>query len=160
MSSWQFYPCPVLTPNECNLLGAENTCVALSTPASTQSIPPQLSSPAFQSAGRCARLKTRWRVRRPESRRPLASLRLPSSIRSSFYILALCCPSRFRRSSSPESGGVISEFLMSYISWDLITGVIRLITFRADIISARTLGPPESGRESSFQIPLMCTEAR
>ena len=32
------------------------------------------------------------------------------------------------------------EFVISYISWDLITGVIRLITFRPDVISARALG--------------------
>ena len=35
---------------------------------------------------------------------------------------------------------VISDFLVSYISWDLITGVIRLITFRADVTLARALG--------------------
>ena len=35
---------------------------------------------------------------------------------------------------------VISKSVISYISWDLITPVIRLITFRADNISARALG--------------------
>jgi len=39
-----------------------------------------------------------------------------------------------------EKGCVVSEFVISYISWDLITGVIRLINFLADIISARALG--------------------
>ena len=37
-------------------------------------------------------------------------------------------------------GCVISKLIVSYISWDLITPVIRLITFRADNISARALG--------------------
>ena len=37
-------------------------------------------------------------------------------------------------------GGVISDFVISYISWDLIIPVIKLITFRADIVSARALG--------------------
>jgi hypothetical protein len=37
-------------------------------------------------------------------------------------------------------GGVISKLVISYISWELITPVIRLITFRADDISARALG--------------------
>ena len=39
-------------------------------------------------------------------------------------------------------GGVISEFGISYINWDQITGVIRLITFRADNTSARDLLRP------------------
>ena len=43
-------------------------------------------------------------------------------------------------SCSSGKGGVISDFVISYISWDLITPVIRLITFRADIIPARALG--------------------
>ena len=37
-------------------------------------------------------------------------------------------------------GGEISEFVTSFISWELITGVIRLKTFRADTVSARALG--------------------
>ena len=36
--------------------------------------------------------------------------------------------------------GVISDFGISYISWDLISPVIRLITFRADTIPARAPG--------------------
>ena len=35
---------------------------------------------------------------------------------------------------------VISESVISYISWDLITPAIRLVTVRADIISAGVLG--------------------
>ena len=35
--------------------------------------------------------------------------------------------------------GVVSDFVTSYISWDLIIPVIRLITFRADNVSARAL---------------------
>ena len=35
---------------------------------------------------------------------------------------------------------VLSVMLISYISWHQITGAIRLITIRADIISARALG--------------------
>ena len=42
--------------------------------------------------------------------------------------------------SNSEQGCVISEAAISYISWDLRTPVIRLITFRADIISAWALG--------------------
>jgi len=35
---------------------------------------------------------------------------------------------------------VISESVISYISWDLIPPNIRLITLRADMIPARALG--------------------
>ena len=35
-------------------------------------------------------------------------------------------------------GCFISESVISYISWDLITPVIRLITVRADIISSKS----------------------
>ena len=41
--------------------------------------------------------------------------------------------------SSETWGGVIKS-VISYISWDLISLVIRLITFLADRISARALG--------------------
>ena len=37
-------------------------------------------------------------------------------------------------------GGVVSEFVITYISWGPITGVTRLITFRSDGIPARALG--------------------
>ena len=37
-------------------------------------------------------------------------------------------------------GGVNNTLVISYISWGWITLVIRLIAFRADIISARALG--------------------
>ena len=37
----------------------------------------------------------------------------------------------------PPVGWCVQGFVISCISWDLMTGVIRLITFRADIISAR-----------------------
>ena len=48
----------------------------------------------------------------------------------------------FPSKSAPAlaQGCVINQSGISYISWDLITPVIRLITFRADNISARALG--------------------
>ena len=51
-------------------------------------------------------------------------------------------PSRSTSRSHPllEKGGVFSKSVISYIGWDLITLVFRLITFRADIVSARALG--------------------
>jgi len=36
---------------------------------------------------------------------------------------------------APCQGGVISKSVIRYISWDLITPVIRLITFWADIMT-------------------------
>jgi len=43
------------------------------------------------------------------------------------------------RRRSRTQGCVISKSVISYISWELMTLVIRLITFRADNISARAL---------------------
>jgi len=52
------------------------------------------------------------------------------------------------RGATGRYGCVISKLVIRYISWELIAPVIRLITFRADNISARALGL--SGRRSRF----------
>ena len=44
-----------------------------------------------------------------------------------------------------DEDGVISKSVISYISWDLITPVIRLITVRADIISRAGIGVERLG---------------
>jgi hypothetical protein len=55
-------------------------------------------------------------------------------------------------------GGVIRDFAICYISWDLIIPVVRLVTFRADIISlisARALGGALASRFGVQGLSLM-----
>jgi len=47
-------------------------------------------------------------------------------------------------------GCVICKSVISYISWDLITPVIKLTTFRADNISARALGKMGQTAHAAF----------
>ena len=54
-------------------------------------------------------------------------------------VLEVAVPPRIRPATSTCSRVDISKSVISYISWDLLTPVIRRITFRADNISARAV---------------------
>ena len=75
---------------------------------------------------------------------PLSSCFTPLESLYCTTLLSYFTPSHWKCARPPPAtstkGGVISELVISYISWDQMTPVIRLIAFRADIISARALG--------------------